>query len=192
MSEEPQYDRETLREISRLYQEAERAIKYVEDFDGVLTVPAINQLRYAGNHLIRYLAENKQDELRDALKHVKRATYDAYEATIVYQLLEYDKFKNDYRMISISKVLPDYVQLQEKIETARLFVRENDQSKTRGDNYRNGKEHLDQIVCSVRLLNTSREELNKLIVSERNEFLWKVLAGIGVIATVVGIIIATL
>ncbi len=192
MSEEPMYDRETLREISSLYQEAERAIKYVEDFDGVLTVPAVNQLRYAGNHLNRYLAEVDPDELRDALKHVKRATYDAYEATIVYQLLEYDKFRNDYRLISISKVVPDYVQIQEKIETSRLFVRENDQSKTRGDNYRNGREHLDQIVCGVRLLNTSREELNKLIVSERNEFLWKVLAGIGVIATVVGIIIAKL
>lgn len=73
MSEEPQYNRQTLGEISKLFDEAERAIKYVEDFDGVLTVPAVNQLRYSGNHLVRYLTEADPDELRDALKHVKRS-----------------------------------------------------------------------------------------------------------------------
>jgi len=192
MSEEPQYDRQILREISKLFTEAERAIKYVEDFDGVLTVPAVNQLRYCGNHLVRYLATVDPDELRDALKHVKRATYDAYEATIIYQLLEYDKFKDDYRMVLISKVISDYTQIQEKIENARSFVRQNDQSKTRGDNYRNGKEHLDQIVCGVRLLNTSREELNKLITKERNVFLWKVLGGLGVFAAVLKLLFSRL
>ena len=192
MSEEPQYDHQILREISKLFTEAERAIKYVEDFDGVLTVPAINQLRYCGNHLVRYLTTVDPDELRDALKHVKRATYDAYEATIIYQLLEYDKFKDDYRMVLISKVISDYTQIQEKIENARSFVRQNDQSKTRGDNYRNGKEHLDQIVCGVRLLNTSREELNKLITKERNVFLWKVLGGLGVFAAVLKLLFSRL
>ena len=192
MSEEPQYDRQILEEISKLFNEAERAIKYVEDFDGVLTVPAVNQLRYCGNHLVRYLVTIDPDELRDALKHVKRATYDAYEATIIYQLLEYDKFKEDYRMVLISKVISDYTQIQDKIESARFFVRQNDQSKTRGDNYRNGKEHLDQIVCGVRLLNASREELNKLIAKDRNTFLWKVLGGLGVFAAILKLLFSRL
>ena len=50
-------------------------------------------------------------------------------------------------MVLISKVISDYTQIQEKIENARSFVRQNDQSKTRGDNYRNGKEHLG--VCRI-------------------------------------------
>ncbi|MDA3895703.1 MAG: hypothetical protein PF482_06100 [Desulfobacteraceae bacterium] len=47
---------EALREIQELFAEAEKAIKYIEDFGGELVVPSVNQLRYTGNHLVRYLS----------------------------------------------------------------------------------------------------------------------------------------
>ncbi len=103
-------DQATLQEICVLFTEAERAIKEVEDTGGELIVPAVNQLRYTGNHLIRYLSdpavEAARYELADAIKHCKRATYDAYEAAILHQLMELKKFKDDYRKTQITTIIP--------------------------------------------------------------------------------------
>lgn len=193
MSEEPPlYDLESLNNIVELFSEAEEAIKYIEDFGGELVVPAINQLRYTGNHLVRYLGKMEPDELRDAAKHAKRATYDAYEAVIVYHLLEYKKFQDDYRKVQIIKAVPDYPEIQASIEEARKFIRENSESKTRGDNYRNGKDHFDLIVCKVRLLNACRGELNKLIKKERMWFFFQIYGVVGVVATIAATVVAYL
>ncbi|MDA3898214.1 MAG: hypothetical protein PF482_18925 [Desulfobacteraceae bacterium] len=132
MSSGPHYDQKALLKIRELFAEAEKAIKYIEDFGGELVVPAVNQLRYTGNHLVRYLSSLDGDELRDAGKHAKRATYDAYEAAIVYHLLEYKKFCDDYRRIQISEVIPDYIKHKDKIEAARTFIRDHTKSITRG------------------------------------------------------------
>jgi len=105
MSGVPSEDQSTIREICALFTEAEHAIKEVEDSGGELIVPAVNQLRYTGNHLVRYLSdpgvEAARDELDDAIKHCKRATYDAYEAAILNQLME---FKNSRTTIERLKL----------------------------------------------------------------------------------------
>ena len=190
MSEESQYDTEALSEIVTLFNEAESAIKYIEDFGENLIVPAVNQLRYTGNHLVRYLSSpTNREELRDASKHVKRATYDAYEAAILYHLLEYNKFKNDYRRVIVSQVIQDYNTIQESVESARSFVRANQESNTRGENYKNGKKHLEVIINNTNRLNAGRDELNKLIRKERRNFLVAILAALTLTVTIVQLFI---
>lgn len=185
MSEEPQYDQKALCEIVELFNEAEAAIKYIEDFGENLIVPSVNQLRYTGNHLVRYLASpGNHEELKDAAKHVKRATYDAYEAAIIYHLLSYNKFKDDYRKVVVSQVIQDYASIQESIEGARSFVRDNQESKTRGENYKNGRKHLEIIIKNTTRLNASRDELNKLIKKERLHFFLGLVAVLSLIAAV--------
>lgn len=194
---------QSLQEIRTLFTEAEQAIKEVEDTGGELIVPAVNQLRYTGNHLIRYLSNPASDtaeaELTDAAKHCKRATYDAYEAAILNQLMEYSKFKDDYRNVQITSVISDYPEIADQIEQARTFARNNNESKTRGEFYQAGREHLQTIVKNVGKLNACREELNKQIIRDNKEFLrdrrnfiFQIIAAAGVGATVVGVILSYL
>jgi len=184
---------QTLREIRSLFTEAENAIKEVEDTGGELVVPAINQLRYTGNHLIRYLSDpddkRAPEELADAAKHCKRATYDAYEAAILNQLLEYNKFKDDYRKTVITFVLPGFANIAANIEQARGFVRNNNKSKTRGEAYQTCREHLRTIVANVGQLNACRDELNKQIIRDRRNYMFQAVAALGAVATIVGVIL---
>ena len=183
-------DQEQLQRISALFTEAERAIKEIEDVGGELVVPAVNQLRYTGNHLVRYLRNpDDKEELRDAFKHCKRATYDAYEAAITYQLLEFKTFKDDYRKVQVSTVIPDYSNIKHVIGEARRFIRDNNESKTRGDFYKNGREYLQTITENVTKLNDNRDELNKLITNERRKLLFMVLGGLGAISAIISLLI---
>lgn len=62
MNNGPYDPQKLLQEIVELFNEAEAAIKYIEDYQEELVVPPVNQLRYAGNHLVRYLADHKNIE----------------------------------------------------------------------------------------------------------------------------------
>jgi hypothetical protein len=190
MSEEPAYDKTALSVIAELFTEAESAIKYIEDFGENLLVPAVNQLRYTGNHLIRYLSSpDNTEELNDATKHVKRATYDAYETAMLYHHLEYNKFQDDYRRVVVANVIANYSEIQKEIEDSRDFVRKNNGSKTRGENYKNGKEHLDRLIKNTKILNSSRDELNKLAKKDRNNFIITLIA---IVIAAVGSLFAVL
>ena len=188
MSLSPSDQQQTLKEICVLFKEAERAIKEVEDIGGELVVPAVNQLRYTGNHLIRYLSDplgsTAMDELGDAVKHCKRAAYDAYEAAILNQLMEYRKFKNDYRNTIVTAVIQDYLKIVCKIEKARVFIRNNDQSKTRGEYYMVGREHLPTIAGNVATLNAGRDDLNRQITRDRRKVIFQIIGAIGAAAAV--------
>jgi hypothetical protein len=39
----------------------------------------VNQLRYAGNHLLEYLISSEESQLSEAEGHCSRALFDAYE-----------------------------------------------------------------------------------------------------------------
>ncbi len=160
-------DHAHLAKICDLFKEAERAIKEIEDIGNELIVPAVNQLRYTGNHLVRYLADpSNESELFEAERHCKRASYDAYEAAILYYLKLFHKFKDDYRRVSIASVLPDYAELCLQVDKARKLIRDNNKSKTRGEFYQQCKEHLDVIAGNVKKMDACRDELNKLIKKE--------------------------
>ncbi len=120
MSSIPDNDHEQLTLIAELFKEAEDAIK---DIGSELVIPAVNQLRYCGNHLARYLSNtDNNEELQDAAKHCKRATYDAYEAAITYQLLEFHKFKDDYRMIQVGTIIPDYADIRHQFSALNNYL----------------------------------------------------------------------
>lgn len=51
-------DKDRLKELSDLFAEAEAKVKEVEEIDGDIVVPSINELRYVGYHLIRRWRQN--------------------------------------------------------------------------------------------------------------------------------------
>ena len=75
--------------IQDIYRRAERHIKQVELCQAELPFGAINELRYAGHHLLKRLvaqesgnSERAEQEFQDAEDHCNRAMYEASEAGI--------------------------------------------------------------------------------------------------------------
>lgn len=87
---------------------------------------AINELRYAGHHLLRGLAaqesgsaEKAEQEFQDAEDHCNRAMYEASEAGIGYLCRLYRIFEEDYKDLSLTETIPEYVKSRALIQGNR-------------------------------------------------------------------------
>jgi len=172
--------RDEIEEIERLFVKAEQKIKSIEhDGDG-LDIPSINELRYAGRHLLTALKNNNLDELAKAKNHVKRALYDACEVLIISNLEEIKQFQNDYRLVTITDVVKDFTSLMIKAEAARQFIQNKD-AESREDYYDECSAQVD-ILREVNItLKTARADLNVKIADRRTTTIrWAI--GIGVSA----------
>lgn len=171
-------DEKKIEEIVLLFQKAEAAIKKVEVTQSELIVPAVNQLRYAGCHLIRYLKNSEDnDQLNDVVRHCKRSAYDAFEAGIVFSILEYRKFQGDYSKVIIADVVSNYSELQINVDEAIEFISKI-KKDSRDDHYKECEKSHEIVSETLKKLNSSRNELNKLIKKDRNKFYLFVFAAI--------------
>lgn len=73
-----------LQELRRLYETADGFAREVGEFRSEVPIPAHNELRYAGHHLLQSLDNDgtvaDEDQLRKARNHCERAMYEAAEA----------------------------------------------------------------------------------------------------------------
>ena len=78
--------------IASLFNEAEVALKQYERINLLNLLPAVNELRYAGRHLLEaenaISEEEREKHEAQAIDHCERAKWDAKEATII-SLLEF-------------------------------------------------------------------------------------------------------
>ena len=114
-------------EFCRLFALAECKVKQLENTIDKLPIPSINELRYAGFHSVCSLKigisdETKQKEIQSAINHCKRAIHDAMEIGILYYLREIREFEKDYKFVSITSVLPSYIQDTITINEIRGFI----------------------------------------------------------------------
>ncbi|WP_133510878.1 hypothetical protein [Candidatus Thiosymbion oneisti] len=115
------------------YNEAEAFIAEIStSWDGLDTT-AVNQLRYAGRHLLNSLTGKTsiapEREYERAVAHVKRATFDALDSGIIYYLKKIEYFKHDYRKIEITT--PGYPDI---IASARKAKHLLDKARNDSDN----------------------------------------------------------
>ena len=102
-----------LAEIRKIYSDAEYAIKRYERIALEDQVAAINELRYAGHHVLEASQTEDESEIEDhiasARNHCRRAVNDAKDAAIVSQLEFFAQF-GDCRFAGteLEKVLPDW------------------------------------------------------------------------------------
>ena len=124
--------------IRKLYEEAEEALKRYERISLANLAPALNELRYAGHHLLEADGvENEADKLQHlarAKAHCERARYDAKEATII-SLLE---CVADLRAMGISademrQFIPDWDNLIDDASAARALLERTGNVKNIGD-----------------------------------------------------------
>ena len=95
-----------------LYDDADKFAREVAEFRESIAIPAHNELRYAGHHLLQALEDDgtvaDQEQLRRASNHCERAMYEAAEAGITSLLISIQQFREDYKDIVVREVVPTY------------------------------------------------------------------------------------
>lgn len=84
--------KEEISVINQLFLEAEKSIKDCENITNELPQGAVNELRYAGKHLTKFLLEEDKEELNKFYRHCKRAQYDAQELSILMLKTKIDNY----------------------------------------------------------------------------------------------------
>jgi len=111
----------TLAKIRKGFSEAETALKDCEQRYSEFLAPVVNELRYAGYHLILAIEPNplKPDhiELKKAWGHIRRAKYDCLELRCLKVFMEIDTFENRYQdfLDVVAKHVADYAALRQQV-----------------------------------------------------------------------------
>lgn len=188
--------RNKLLEVARLFAQAESEAKKAELLLGELSIPCVNELRYAGSHLIQGLVARDKDEeqlereqLERACKHCRRALYDAWEAQILYYLEKISAFQHDYRNVVISDVLSNYTELSMSIQQSRDAILKAQAMPDKEERCLTIAGHVDVLAKIQQTLDASRDELNKKMRKERYIYWVGVLGVLGsILALVVSIL----
>lgn len=156
------------------FRKAEKAIKEAEtvvrircgDSSGDcipagLFIPAVNELRYAGCHIARYLEGHVQSDLDKAVAHCQRAEFDAYDCCIQFLLDECHRFQDDYENVVIPSVVPNYSDLILSLSRiSRTAVPRDELTQQAVDQKQKDYNKLAGIYDTFQV---SRSELNKLV-----------------------------
>lgn len=191
----------TLASYRAAYEHATELAKSVQAFRDAAVVPAANELRYAGHHLLLAIDDKgclvDQDQLVKARNHCRRAAYDAVEAGLSHALRQIKKFKEDYRTVQITPVVRNWMEILADTETAQEILGqarpepENHQT----DDHRRHLEQFEKLLPHVKILSYAREELNKSAkesASDGRRFvITALLALLGIVVTVAGIVFAS-
>ena len=101
-------------QLQKSYAEVEALLRKYEFLGNDFFIPTLNQLRYAGNHLVNGLieqsAEKQQDQFNRALRHCIRAKYYLNDAIILYYLDSIKNIQKAYRgnIDIVLKYIPNY------------------------------------------------------------------------------------
>ena len=183
--------------IQDIYNKAEQHIKQVELCQTELPFGAINELRYAGHHLLKGLAaqeagnaEKAEREYQDAEDHCNRAMYEASEAGIGYLVWLYRTFEEDYKDIPLTGVIPEYVRSRALIQEIVRKLSEGRLNRvSSSDQASEYMEMFASLYKMVNVLEAARPELNKAklkqVCSDRRYFIG---VGIGVVGVIIALI----
>lgn len=153
------------------YKKADDFCKEVQAFVSEAGIPAMNELRYAGYHLLGAINDHgslvDKAELISAINHAKRACYEAGEAGILIALDQINAFKNDYKNVVVTTVVKNYNDI--KLDAARAQQRiksERDHASPDGTDYDDYVTHFKLLRDHCLALDMARDELNKLVRNE--------------------------
>lgn len=165
-----------------------------DTLNGVV-IPAINELRYAGYHAAQALqcATEAEEKYTEAIKHCRRASYDAIDAVIQYGLARCHQFKDDYRLVVIGQVVQSY---QEDSLMLDEIVDKIGEHKIKEDRWEEMESFLPCLQKIQRRWECGREELNKHLEERRSQRWHRTLgtffAGVGVAVGVVSAAVAAM
>ena len=182
----------SLKTFRDAYARADDFCREVQAFVDQAGIPAMNELRYAGYHLLHAIddagAVVKPEELVRATNHALRAGYEAGEAGILTALDQIAQFQHQYAAVPITGVVPNYVDILRDAQAAsdrHTADREHDDDRI--DDLDAFRATFAKLKGHCRTLELAREEMNKLVQrSNRDTRRFVVTALIAVLAIVVG------
>lgn len=105
---------------------AEKFGREVSGLRDDIPVPAYNQLRYAGYHLLRAFDDNAvvidESQIKKAIGHCERAMYDAAEAGILQAIKEIADFRREYAPMDISAHMPEFGSIRRRARAAQSLI----------------------------------------------------------------------
>lgn len=189
MTEQRIFDQAEIDRTRDLFRKAELNLKSAEHLTNNVFIPAVNELRYAGNHLFRYLCDGDKDGLLSAQKHCKRAIYDAAEGPLLKFLGDVVQFQDDYsKEPCVTDVMSDYVVHMKKVQDARNLIAKV-QPASREEYFELVEPHLNTLSEIVNLLDAARPEINKRMRRDSQNRRW---VYVGLIIAVVGAVFAVI
>ncbi len=137
----------SIERIRDLYNEAEVDLKSFGRETNELFVPGVNQLRYAGQHLVRALAATDKQilaaNLDAAERHAQRAIYDVNDSAIQFHLDGIAHIR-DRALVNLAAVVPNYGEIVGAVKLAKRHVEQV--SRKHKDNreqlYKEAREHV--------------------------------------------------
>jgi hypothetical protein len=156
------------------YRRADEFCKEVQSFIEEAGIPAINEMRYAGHHLLLALDDDGTisggADIVKATNHAHRACYEAGEAGILCALDKISNFKSDYRTVTVSVVVSNYTEILRKAEEAKArIVAERDQAEDRNSDYEDFRSIFLELKEHCNNLDIARDELNKSVKKETKD-----------------------
>jgi len=192
-------------EYHKSFHAAEKHIKQAENLLGRLNVgkdlsflrgllfPAINELRYSAYHAIEAHSTDdpvaKAGSFVSARKHCFRASFDALEAQVQYLIGVCAVFQNDYRLVSIGEVIPNYQADCLVLDEINQNALARADYEHREDYWKEAAVHLSRLEPICKRWEIGREELNKKLKREIRNRRLQTLTAIGVIIAIVTFIL---
>lgn len=165
------------------------------DSVGGVFVPAVNELRYAGSHAAQALRDgaDSKAEYEDAIRHCKRACFDALDAQVQYALEECRQFSVDYSRVVVSTVIKEYTEEKVWLNKFKAKLRAKAPKEEQWEFLESNISILLEIYARW---DCGREELNKMLQDVNSkrwrETVYLVFGAIGTIAAVVTVVNALL
>ncbi len=157
-------------EIQNLREHYDIADGFCRDVQAFLEeagIPAMNELRYAGYHLLHALTDKSEPasaQIIKAVNHCKRAAYEAAEAGILTCLQKVSQFKEDYKGVVITTCIPNWPDMLVKCDEIKdAIANSRKKGDDRGEDHKNQMAAFDTLKGFCKTIDHSREELNKTI-----------------------------
>lgn len=181
-------DQVGLRSVRDLYAKAEQRLKVIEARGkSGLEIPSVNQLRYAGYHILAYVVDGQTPDLEKAKGHCQRAIYDAYEMELSFYIDVFKEFSDEFNDLPVADTVPEYLQWLEAHQEAQTLVRSRRQADGRESYYAQLEPHIEALSAIERHLPPAREQLaRKRAINERNERFARVGIWLAAAAVVLG------
>ena len=165
----PENISDLIRKLRDCYRRADEFARLISEYRGEVVIPAHNQLRYAGHHLLNALSDDgvavTEEELREAISHCERAVCDAGAAGIISALDLLDKFFHDYRDIPIREIVPESAEFRKLASGAQDFLSGMNSQENMPESVEAYMDTFRKLREACQFLEHSRDDLNARMAS---------------------------
>lgn len=162
---------EELTKVKKLFAEAEGICKKVEvESESGPVIPAINQLRYAGQHLAEATTSKElsvqKSELKKAENHCQRAIYDAAEAGCLTAKVQIEGYKEQFKELPIIDAVPSYSATLTAHGKLKRLIGEKREGVSKQEHYQELAQIFKTLYDGLIDIESHEEELKKILAAK--------------------------